>query len=104
MVSPSRILGFHAFFWWLTICNCETFYEFLQTNQLIRQQNTHEWEVRFTHFNRCAHLQSEDQSNQVHHHLLVGQLHTQDGQQGEESPVVVLPAVLLLTGQVDVSV
>lgn len=50
------------------------------------------------------YLQSEDQSDQVHHHLLIGQFHTEYGQQGDEGLVVAPPTAVLLTGQVNMSV
>lgn len=50
------------------------------------------------------HLQGQDQSDQVHQHLVIGQFHAEDGQQGEESLVMALPTAFLLTCQVDVSV
>ena len=51
-----------------------------------------------------AHLQGERQPDEVHHHLLVGQLHAEQGQQVVEVLVVLPPAALLLAAQVDVAV
>lgn len=50
------------------------------------------------------HLQGQDQSDQVHQHFVIGQFHTEDNQQGDESLVMTPPAAFLLTCQVDVSV
>lgn len=54
--------------------------------------------------NTTANLQGKRQANEVHHHLLVGQLHAEETQQSVEGFVVLLAAALLLTAQVDVSV
>lgn len=51
-----------------------------------------------------GYLQGQRQADEVHHHLLVGQLHTEETQQGEEGLVVLPPAAQLLAAQVDVSV
>lgn len=51
-----------------------------------------------------GYLQGQRQADEVHHHLLVGQLHTEEAQQGEEGLVVLPPAAQLLAAQVDVSV
>lgn len=50
------------------------------------------------------HLQGQDQSDQVHQHFVIGQLHAEDSQQGDESLVVTPPTAFLPTCQVDVSV
>lgn len=50
------------------------------------------------------YLQSQGQTDEVHHHLLVGQLHGEEGQQGEDRLEVAGGAVLLLAHQVDVAV
>lgn len=50
------------------------------------------------------YLQGECQANEVHHHLLVSQLHAEKTQQSEEELVVLPTAALLLAAQVDVSV
>lgn len=55
-------------------------------------------------YRRCLYLQSQDQSDQVHHHLLIGQFHTEYSQQGDEGLVVTPPTAFLLTGEVDVPV
>lgn len=51
-----------------------------------------------------AYLQGQRQADEVHHHLLIGQLHAEEAQQGEEGLVVLPPAAQLLAAQVDVSV
>lgn len=50
------------------------------------------------------YLQGKRQANEVHHHLFIGQLHTEETQQSEEGLVVLPTAALLLAAQVDVSV
>lgn len=50
------------------------------------------------------YLNSQHQSDEVHHHLLIGQLNADEGQQAVEGLVVLLDVCLLLTAQVDVSV
>ena len=50
------------------------------------------------------HLNSQHQADQVHHHLLVGQLDADERQQAVQRLVVLLDVRLLLTAQVDVSV
>lgn len=55
-------------------------------------------------FSRCRYLQGQCQADEVHHHLLVGQLHTEEAQQGEEGLVVLPPAAQVLAAKVDVSV
>ena len=50
------------------------------------------------------HLNSQHQSDEVHHHLLVGQLNAYEGQQAIECLIVFLDVRLLLTAQVDVPV
>lgn len=49
-------------------------------------------------------LQGKSQANEVHHHLFIGQLHTEKTQQSEEGLVVLSTAAWLLTAHVDVSV
>lgn len=49
-------------------------------------------------------LQGECQANEVHHHLFIGQLHTEKTQQSEEGLIVLSTAARLLTAHVDVSV
>lgn len=51
-----------------------------------------------------AHLQSECHTDQVHHHLFIGQLHADEGQEWVELLKVRLHAALFLTAQVDVSI
>ncbi len=51
-----------------------------------------------------AHLQSECHTDQVHHHLFIGQLHADEGQEWVELLKVRLHAALVLTAQVDVSI
>lgn len=51
-----------------------------------------------------SYLQGQRQADEVHHHLLVGQLHAEEAQQGEEGLVVLPPAAQVLAAQVDVSV
>lgn len=53
---------------------------------------------------RPGYLQGQRQADEVHHHLLVGQLHAEEAQQGEEGLVVLPPAAQLLAAQVDVPV
>lgn len=50
------------------------------------------------------YLQGQRQADEVHHHLLIGQLHTEEAKQREEGLVVLPPAAQLLAAQVDVSV
>ena len=49
------------------------------------------------------YLQSQSQADEVHHHLLGGQLYGEESQQGEERLEVALGAVLLIAHQVDVA-
>lgn len=51
-----------------------------------------------------SHLHSQHQADEVHHHLLIGQLDADERQQAVECLVVLLYVCLLLTAQVDVSV
>lgn len=50
------------------------------------------------------YLQGKCQANEIHHHFFIGQLHTEQTQQGEEGLKVLLTAAFLFTAQVDVSV
>ena len=59
----------------------------------------------YSYLSRCdPDLQGEGQPDEVHHHLLVGQLHAEQSQQVVEVLVVLPPAALLLAAQVDVAV
>lgn len=49
-------------------------------------------------------LQGKSQANEVHHHLFIGQLHTEKTQESEEGLIVLSAAAWLLTAHVDVSV
>lgn len=49
------------------------------------------------------YLQGECQSDEVHHHLFVRQLHAEKTQQSIEGLIVLLAAALFFTAKVDVS-
>lgn len=49
-------------------------------------------------------LQGKGQANEVHHHLLVGQLHAEKTQKCEERLIVLPTAVRLLAAHVNMSV
>jgi hypothetical protein len=51
-----------------------------------------------------VYLQGQGQSDEVNHHLFVGQFHADEGQQGVERLKVLWTTALLLTRQVDVAV
>lgn len=53
---------------------------------------------------RAGHLQGQDQSDQVHQNLVIGQFNAENSQQGDESLVMALPTAFLLTCQVDMPV
>lgn len=51
-----------------------------------------------------SYLQGKSQPDEVHHHLLIGQLNGEHGQGSEEQLKVLVTVVLLLTAQVDVTI
>lgn len=51
-----------------------------------------------------SHLQGQGEANEIHHHLLVSELHADQSQERVEHLEVRLHAALLLTRQVNVSV